>query len=129
MLKAEFNKALSMVNDVEYGHLDGDVFVFGPWWERFEGCGLPEFPYPVLTDLREVAQWLRYQCMQMNGQLDQTAVEECWQIAKRKFKIDTDAAWNLIDSLQAEVDRLEDALATLGAEKAALLKQLRQLGS
>jgi len=51
-----------------------------------DGYGLPDFK-PVHITLNNLAALVRWQCVQLNGSLDSTALNELAQIGKKKFLI------------------------------------------
>lgn len=50
------------------------------------GCGLPGFK-PVVVTLEMVAKLLRWQCLQLNGQWDSEALQDCREISKKRFLV------------------------------------------
>jgi hypothetical protein len=78
MTKDEFSKA------VEIAKSDADLSadVTG----LFDGCGLPGFE-PVHVTLRNVAELIRWQALQLNGQFDAEALNEVANIGRKRFII------------------------------------------
>lgn len=50
------------------------------------GCGLSDFK-PVHVTLRTAAAHVRYQCMQMNGEWNEEAVNDCRDIFRKKVSL------------------------------------------
>lgn len=74
----QFRQAVKMVDDrVDLSDVSDN---------QLDGCGLPEFQ-PVLTSIKVVAKHIAWQAMQLNGQWDFKALDECRNIARRKFII------------------------------------------
>ena len=48
------------------------------------GCGLPEFK-PVAVTLDQVAKFIRWQCFTFAGTIDAKELDDCHEIARRKF--------------------------------------------
>ena len=83
MSKAEFSRAQSCLQRMR----DNDTLDLMTFMQtiKFDGFGLPDFE-PVQCTIEEVAQLIGYQCIQLNGALDQDALRVIWE-ARRKFHI------------------------------------------
>jgi len=79
MTKAEFSQAVKIAKDLntDLSNKD-DSIIFG--------CGLPNF-VPVHVTIEQVAKFIRWQALQFNGEFDAHALNECAEIAKKKFLI------------------------------------------
>ena len=123
MNQSQFKRALALANsgDAPSWFVDGRIAL-----ESFDGCGLPHAKR-VLCTIPEVASWLLYQAMQLNGEWDQHELANCREIAKSLFDIHSDPITDakiLRDAqrAQAELDA-EDARRN----EAARLAQLQEL--
>ena len=57
----------------------------------FDGFGLPDFR-PVTVTTRALAMLIRWQCVQLNGQLNAESLDEIATLGRRRFAVvDTDA--------------------------------------
>ena len=57
----------------------------------FDGFGLPEFK-PVTVTTRALAMLIRWQCVQLNGQINSEALDEVATLGRKRFHvIDADA--------------------------------------
>jgi len=52
----------------------------------FDGYGLPDFK-PVYCSLQAVAELIRWQCVQLNGQLDMVEYNDLARLGKKRFLI------------------------------------------
>ncbi len=80
MTKAEFKQAVEIAKLGSKGYGDADDSILF-------GCGLSDFKYPVYVTLNQVARHINWQAMQMNGEWDAQELDNCAQIARRKFQI------------------------------------------
>lgn len=76
MKKAEFQRAVEIAKSQEEITEDDS---------HLYGCALPGFQ-PVFTSLKALAKLLRWQCLQLNGQWDEQALNEMWKIARYRFE-------------------------------------------
>jgi hypothetical protein len=78
MHKTEFQKAYEIaVSKQSLENVDFDALL---------GFGRPDFK-PVKVPIEAVASVIRWQCCQMNGQIDSVALAECWEFMRRKVTI------------------------------------------
>ena len=83
MTRNELSKAVALAQtDVSLPKYIGPQSVDCP----FDGFALSDFE-PVTCTIRDLAALVRYQCMQLNGELDTTALNEIAECGKRKFTI------------------------------------------
>lgn len=78
MTKQQFSDAVKMVESGKDLSLVDDAVLFG--------CGLPDFK-PVVTTIEVCAKHIAWQAMQLNGQWDSSALQETFDILKRKVQI------------------------------------------
>lgn len=76
MTKPQFDRAFAIARS--------DRDLTGITDEILHGCGLPNFK-PVTITLEVAAVFLRWQCIQLNGQVDAAALNECREISRRKW--------------------------------------------
>lgn len=78
MTKQQFSEAVKMIREdrVPAG-IDDSIL---------HGCGVKGFK-PVVVTLEVAAQFIRYQCMQFNGQFDNEALNETFIILLKKAVI------------------------------------------
>lgn len=69
---------------VALAHSDVDLSAFND--DILFGFGLPDFQ-PVSVPLEVAARCIRWQCVMMNGGLDQDALEECRTLFRRRVFI------------------------------------------
>jgi hypothetical protein len=77
MKAKEFAEACRMAKAHEYKQGDGDVLI---------GCGLPEFK-PVACTLAAAAEHIAWQCINLDGTINNEALDETWKIARYKWLI------------------------------------------
>ena len=79
MTKTELKEIMKIANDDNVILLGEDIAIF-------EGCAFKEFE-PVYCTRYQVARLFRYQARLMNGTWDMVELNDCIEIAKRKFKL------------------------------------------
>lgn len=52
----------------------------------FDGFGLPSFT-PVICTIRQLARLVRWQCVQLNGQIDNEAMQAIHHFGRKRFQI------------------------------------------
>ena len=52
--------------------------------EPLDGVGLPDFPKGKMIPKEVIVQFLRYQCLMMNGSIDYEELEKCIEIFRLK---------------------------------------------
>lgn len=77
MNKSEFQRAFDHANDKTQDFTGVDTSIL-------HGCGLRGFQ-PVTVTMHVFAAFLRGQAIQMNGEWDATALNECREIARYKI--------------------------------------------
>lgn len=77
MTKAQLDKAVAMAR---VGDVDSDSL------EIFNGFGLCEF-HPITCTLRALAALVRWQCFQLNGEIDCAALNEIRTAGRAKFMV------------------------------------------
>lgn len=77
MKNSDFARALRLAQDLsqDLSQVD-DSAIFG--------CGLPGFK-PVFVTVKQVAKFIRWQSLCLNGNFDSEAIAECAQIARKVF--------------------------------------------
>lgn len=89
MVKAEIKRCVKAAMDpAQYeaervqaaliGRTDGD-----DWWDLFYGIGLPGAGTRYVT-VGAAARFLRYQCLQLNGQWDHEELDACCRLLERR---------------------------------------------
>lgn len=76
MTKKQFGQAVRIAQSREDLSKVDDSTLFG--------CGLPDFK-PVFCTIEMVAKFVRWQCLQFNGEFNAENLNECATIARRKF--------------------------------------------
>ena len=85
MNKADLQAAMNIANDKSIRFIDDngkhleDISVF-------DGFGLHDFK-PVVCTTRQLAFLIRWQCFNMNGTIDSSALDEIMQAGRRKFTV------------------------------------------
>jgi hypothetical protein len=77
MTKAQFDAATKMAKEGTYGDVDDTIL---------DGCGLPDFK-PVTVSIDAAARFIAWQCLCLNGQFDQEALNEMREISRRKWLV------------------------------------------
>jgi len=77
MTKSELSKATKMAQEGNAGILETDKFL---------GFGLTNFQ-PVTVTLKELAQLVAWQCVQLNGEIDGDALNEIARHGRHRFQI------------------------------------------
>jgi hypothetical protein len=78
MTKHEFNRVFELANtNTDFSKVDTEVLF---------GCGLPDFQ-PVTCTIQCAAAFIRWQALQLNGEWDSVALNECRQIFRNKVRI------------------------------------------
>ena len=77
MTRPEFKQSFAIAQSNEFLPDSGELF-----W----GFGLPDFK-PVKCTLRHVAELIRWQARQLNGEWDMPAVQEIADLGRKRFEI------------------------------------------
>jgi len=78
MNKNELNQALTIAQSNEsLGHVDISIF---------EGFGLSSYA-PVNVTIRQVASLIRWQAIQLNGEIDAQNFDEIANVGRTKFRV------------------------------------------
>jgi len=77
MTKTQFGEAvrIAQADRIDLSGVDDSLL---------HGCGLPDFK-PVYCTVEQVAKLVRWNCMQLNGELDAEELNNVAHIARRKF--------------------------------------------
>lgn len=78
MRKDQFDAAVQMIRDrKDLSNVDDTIM---------DGCGLPGFK-PVTITLEMAAKFIAWQCVQLNGQFDAKALDECREISRKRWLV------------------------------------------
>jgi len=77
MNKAQFDTAVKMAKEGTYGDVDDSIL---------DGCGLPGFK-PVTITIEAAARFIAWQCLCLNGQFDQEALNEVREISRHRWLV------------------------------------------
>ena len=78
MNNAQFKEACAIAfSDEDLSQVNDDILF---------GFGLPEFK-PIVTNLRTVAKTIRWQSQQLNGEIDNEALNQCKTLMRHKVSI------------------------------------------
>lgn len=80
MNKAELKEAVAIAQS------DADLSVEGQQASIFDGFALPDFK-PVTVTLRQVAELIRWQAIELNGQIDAEALNEVANCGRKRFLV------------------------------------------
>lgn len=86
MNATQFSMAMEIAQDKNFTYIDGN----GKWTvdcSAFDGCGLPEFDGPIYVTLEQVAAFVKYQAMQMNGEWNAIELQNIAVIGRKHFII------------------------------------------
>ncbi len=78
MTTQQFQAAVALAaSDADLSHADDSVLF---------GFGLPNFK-PVVATLQAIARTIRWQALQLNGQFDSEALNECHQLFRHRVTV------------------------------------------
>ncbi len=77
MTKQQFDKAVTLARTTLDLNDDDEVLY---------GCALPNFK-PVTVTLEAAAKFIRWHCVQLNGQVDSEALNEMRNISRKKWLV------------------------------------------